>query len=281
MLKRENEYANILSSLANDINLKNARLKSLENKENLQKLAKLEEEENNLKLQKRINTEEQIEKHNKDLINKIQELQSKFQKLEEFTGQPNIESFCNKFRNHAQENYDLFLKISKISKEAIEAEKEIKDLEEEIHNIKVARNGERGEEKENLMNELNDRLQLVRQQRENYEKEYSGKRLEFDEIKAIIQNIFNSLECTKDIDVRNRIEIDDSIIKESNARLFLSEIERKLKVILKYYENEYMAREDDDHLRRKETKNNMKQVNDNMRHAFGAMGNFCLICRYF
>jgi chromosome segregation ATPase len=271
MLKRENEYANILSSLANDINLKNARLKSLENKENLQKLAKLEEEENNLKLQKRINTEEQLEKHNKDLVNKIQELQSKFQKLEEFTGQPNIESFCNKFRNQAQENYDLFLKISKISKEAIEAEKEIKELEEEIQSIKIARNGERGEEKENLLNELLERLDEVNAQKGLYEKEYNHRREEFNELKGTIGQIFQALECGKDIDVRHKVEVDD-VVKQSNARLYLSEIERKLKLMVKYYENEYMTRDDDDHVRFKETKGNMKVVNDNMRHAFGAMG---------
>jgi hypothetical protein len=276
MLKRENEYANILSSLANDINLKNARLKSLENKENLQKLAKLEEEENNLKLQKRINTEEQLEKHNKDLVNKIQELQSKFQKLEEFTGQPNIESFCNKFRNQAQENYDLFLKISKISKEAIEAEKEIKELEAEILSIKIARNGERGEEKENLLNELKIRLEEVNLQKSLYEKEYNSRKEEFDTIKGFIGSIFTALECSKDIDVKHKIEVDD-VVKESNARLYLSEIERKLKLMVKYYENEYMAREDDEHIRFRESKGNIKVVNDNMRHAFGAMGIFKLI----
>jgi hypothetical protein len=44
MIKKESEYAQHLSGLANELNIKNSRLKSLEAKENMPKQLKLEEE---------------------------------------------------------------------------------------------------------------------------------------------------------------------------------------------------------------------------------------------
>ncbi len=44
MIKKESEYAQHLSGLANELNIKNSRLKSLEAKENMPKQLKLEED---------------------------------------------------------------------------------------------------------------------------------------------------------------------------------------------------------------------------------------------
>jgi len=44
MIKKESEYAQHLSGLANELNIKNSRLKSLEGKENIPKTLKLEED---------------------------------------------------------------------------------------------------------------------------------------------------------------------------------------------------------------------------------------------
>ena len=66
---------------------------------------------------------------NENLNEKLQNLEYKFQKLEEFTEQKNIDEFCKKFKKNAQKNFDLFLTISMISKQAKQLEKEIKDIE--------------------------------------------------------------------------------------------------------------------------------------------------------
>jgi hypothetical protein len=50
---------------------------------------------------------EQVETQNENLGEKLQNLQYKFQKLEEFTQQSNIEAFCKKFKKNAQKVKNL------------------------------------------------------------------------------------------------------------------------------------------------------------------------------
>jgi hypothetical protein len=101
MLKKENEYAHVLSTIANDLNLKNSTKKALESKDTFMKQIKGDEEitfKSHIKKMKN----EQIESHTENLNEKLQNLQYKFQKLEEFTDQKSVDSFCRKFKNNAQ-----------------------------------------------------------------------------------------------------------------------------------------------------------------------------------
>lgn len=101
MMKKETEYATVLSNIATNLNIRNSRKKSLENKENLAKHLK-NEDDSNFKNHLRKIRSEQVETQNENLGEKLQNLQYKFQKLEEFTQQSNIESFCKKFKKNAQ-----------------------------------------------------------------------------------------------------------------------------------------------------------------------------------
>jgi hypothetical protein len=49
--------------------------------------------------------------------------------LQEFTEQPSVESFCEKFKKNAQKNFELFKHISSVSKIVNEIEQEIKGNE--------------------------------------------------------------------------------------------------------------------------------------------------------
>ena len=127
-MKKENEYATILTNFVNDQNIKNSRKKSVETKENINKQNKIEEETNmNLNVKKM--KMEQLENQNDEFHERLQNLEYKFQKLEEFTELKDVEQFCTKFKKNAQKNFDLFLTISMISKQAKKLETEIKDIE--------------------------------------------------------------------------------------------------------------------------------------------------------
>jgi hypothetical protein len=275
MLKKESEYAQVLSNIANDINIRNSRRKSLESKENLAKHFK-NDDENNFKNHLKKIRSEQIETQNENLHEKLQNLQYKFQKLEEFTEQSNVESFCKKFKKNAQKNFDLFLTISMISKQAKQIEKEIKDLEDEIEQIKKLKNGQQGIEKNSLLNELKSRTRKLAEKQEKYENEYKKKIDEFKLIKNNIYNLYISLECNSDVSANNKLLM-ESGVTESNVRLFLSEIESRFKGMQKFFEIERMQMEDFDPNKKNDAgkeKVNPKQVADNMKIAFSSMGIF-------
>jgi len=192
MMKKESEYAQILSSIANDINIKNSRKKTgdIATKDNTNKNLKKEENTDiNFKTFTRKFKSDNNENKNINIIENLQNLQYKFQKLEEFTNQSNVESFCKKFKKNAQKNFDLFLAISLISKQAKETEKEIKGLEEEIESIKKLKNDQLGVEKNTLINELKSKTHKLLLKHEKYENNSKKNFDEFKQIKKLIYNI--------------------------------------------------------------------------------------------
>jgi hypothetical protein len=286
MMKKEAEYAHHLSSIANDLNIRNSRKKSIEMKENMAKNFKSDDNliDNNFKAYTRKIKSEQFETQNENLQEKLQNLQYKFQKLEEFTEQSNVESFCKKFKKNAQKNFDLFLTISMISKQAKQLEKEIKDFEEEIDSIKKLKTGSTGVEKNSLLNELKSKTQKLIQKQNKYEDEYKKNIDEFKQIKNNIHNLYISLECDKDISATNKLQIENGI-NENNVKIYLSEVEQKLKTMLRYYESEKMGIDEFDGTLTKtktaelakEKSKNPKQVADDMKIAFASMGIYYLI----
>jgi uncharacterized protein YukE len=226
---------------------------------------------------------EQLETQNENLHEKLQNLQYKFQKLEEFTEQSNVESFCKKFKKNAQKNFDLFLTISMISKQAKQIEKEIKDLEEEIEGIKRYKTGQPGIEKNALLNDLKSKTQKLIQKQDKYENESKKNVDEFKQIKNNLYNLYLSLECDKEVSSGNKLLMENGV-SENNVRLYLAEIEVKLKLMLKLFENEKMAMEDYDFTAKsknvEKTVKNPKQVADDMKIAFASMGIFFIFIIY-
>lgn len=275
MMKKESEYAQILSSIANDINIRNSRKKSIELNENIAKNFRNDDIiDPNFKFQTRKIKTDYYETQNENLHEKLQNLQYKFQKLEEFTEQSNVDSFCKKFKKNAQKNFDLFLTISMISKQAKQLEKEIKELEEEIEGIKRFKTGQNGIEKNTLLNELKSKTQKLIQKHDKYENESKKNIDEFKQIKNNLFNLYISLECDKDVSPSNKLLMENGVT-ENNVRLYLSEIECKLKMIQRFFENEKMMNEDYDiNKNRNVEKNpkNPKQVADDMKTAFASMG---------
>lgn len=100
-MKREQEYAQILSHIANDLNIRNSRKKNIEAKEIQNKNQKNQEEENFKLIVKKIKSEN-YESQSENLQEKYRNLKYKFEKLAEFTEQMNVESFCRKFKKNAQ-----------------------------------------------------------------------------------------------------------------------------------------------------------------------------------
>jgi len=142
MASKETDYANKLSNIANDMNMRNSRKKPLDNKENMNKM-RHDEEENLYKTTKK--NKELREIQYKKLLEVVNNMKFKFEKIKEFTHQESVEALTTKFRDQAEENYQLFCKITEISKEAKESEKEIKELEDEILSIKNSRDGMKSE----------------------------------------------------------------------------------------------------------------------------------------
>lgn len=235
-MKKENEYAQILTSFVNDQNIKNNRKKSVETKENTNKSMKIEEE-NIISYNSKKQKAEILENQNENLLEKLQNLEYKFQKLEEFTGQKNVEEFCSKFKKNAQKNYDLFLTISMISKQAKQLEKEIRDLEDEIETIKKKKKTVQGVEKVSLLKELKSKTQKLIQKQDKYENESKKKLDEFKAIKGLIYNVYSIMDCMEISKETNKIIMNKGV-NESNTILFLSDIETRLKSIKKCFELE-------------------------------------------
>ena len=229
-MKKENEYAQILTSFVNDQNIKNSRKKSVEAKDNPNKIMKIEEE-NIISYNSKKQKAEMLENENENLLEKLQNLEYKFQKLEEFTGQKNVEEFCAKFKRNAQKNFDLFLTISMISKQAKQLEKEIKEIEEEINGIKMIKRSQQGLEKNFLLNELKSKTQKLIQKQDKYENEYKKKIDEFRSIRGLISGIYTTMQCKDITSDSNKIAMENGV-NENNVLLYLKEIESRIKGII-------------------------------------------------
>ena len=157
MIKKETEYTNILSGIANDLNIRNSRKKSIERKE-----IKNDDITNvNAKNYAKRIKNEQFEQQQENLREKYQNLQYKFEKLEELTEQKDVGCFCEKFKKNAQKNFDLFVTITMISTEAKKLEAEIKEMEEEINGFKKYKNSQQGIERHTMISELKTKTQKL------------------------------------------------------------------------------------------------------------------------
>lgn len=158
----------------------------------------------------------------------------------------------------------------------MQLDKEIKEFEEEIEAIKKFKSGQNGVMKNNLLNELKTKTMKLIQKQDKYENEYKRKIEEFKQLKNLILNFHISLECSKITNDSNKLQMENGVT-ENNVKLYLSDIEYKLKQIQKFFENERMELDDFD-LKKVEVFNkekiNPKQVNDNMKIAFASMGMF-------
>jgi len=156
----------------------------------------------------------------------------------------------------------------------MQLDKEIKDLEEEIEAIKKFKSGQNGVEKNNLLNELKTKTMKLIQKQDKYENEHKRKIDEFKQLKNLILNFHISLDCAKISPDSNKLLMENGV-NENNVKLYLSDIENKLKIIQKFFEMERMEIEDFDVKKFDNTnkeKLNPKQVSDNMKIAFDSMG---------
>lgn len=278
MMKKETEYAQKLSQIATDLNIRNSRKKSIETKD---KFMNTNSEDNlidsNFKFYAKKNKNDNMESEDETKIEKLQNLQYKFQKLEEFTELTNYNVFCKKFKENAQKNFDMFLAISLISKEAKQSEKEIKELEDEIKTLKLIKAGQCGIEKTHMLNELKSKTQKLIQKQDKYDNDCKKNTDEFKQIKNSLFILFRTLECDKELNTVNKLHMENGV-SESNVGLSLSEVEKKLKTISKFYENEKMNFDEGDALEKKKPKDgkekvkNPKQVADDMKAVFASMG---------
>lgn len=274
MIKKESEYAKILSDIANDLNIRNSRKKSMEGKENYGHAFKGDEVDYNFKNYSKKLKSEQIEQQNENLQEKLQNLQFKFQKLEEFTEQKDVDSFCTKFKKNAQKNFDLFVVISSISKQAKQLESEIKEIEEEINGYKKFKNSKQGIEKNALISELKTKTQKLLHKQDKYENEFKKYSDEFKQISKYIYNLYTVLECDSNVEPNNKMQL-ESGVNETNVRVYLAEIESKLKLMQRYFEIERMGYEDDFNQKQKvidKDRPTAKQISENMKNIFASMG---------
>lgn len=137
-----------------------------------------------------------------------------------------------------------------ISKQAKQLEKEIKELEvnqfyliqliyfqDEIVIIKNFKSGHVGVEKNTLLKDLKSKTQRLIQKQDKFESQYRKKADEFKEIKTKIHNLYLNLECNKDMNSFNKLMIENGI-NENNVKIFLAEIENKIKYMLSFFKTE-------------------------------------------
>ena len=274
MIKKETEYTNILSGIANDLNIRNSRKKSQERK-NLNNL-KIEEQNNQSakNYAKKIKSE-QYEQQQENLNEKYLNLKYKFEKLAEFTEQPYVDQFCEEFKKNVQQNFDLFLNISMISSEAKKLEGDIKEIEEEINGFKKYKNSQQGIQRHTLISELKTKTQKLIQKQDKYENEYKNYIDDFNQMKNNIQKIFETLKCEENLNEEEKLEFNDGV-NENNVLAILAKIEKKLKYNQRILEYEHNIISDDqdtgmNHSDQQKNLANPKQVNDNMKIAFANM----------
>ena len=274
MIKKETEYTNILSGIANDLNIRNSRKKSQERK-NLNNL-KIEEQNNQSakNYAKKIKSE-QYEQQQENLNEKYLNLKYKFEKLAEFTEQPYVDQFCEEFKKNVQQNFDLFLNISMISSEAKKLESDIKEIEEEINGFKKYKNSQQGIQRHTLISELKTKTQKLIQKQDKYENEYKNYIDNFNQMKNNIQKIFETLKCEENLNEEEKLEFNEGV-NENNVLAILAKIEKKLKYNQRILEYEHNIISDDqdtgmNHSEQQKNLANPKQVNDNMKIAFANM----------
>jgi hypothetical protein len=276
MMKKESEYAKTLADIANELNSKNLRKKSLGGKDRL--LNPLDENliDKDFRMYSAKFKSDNVDSQTKTQMERIENLDFKFKKLIEFTELTHVNDFCEKFETNAQKNFNLFLAISMISKEAKGLESEIKELEDDIRNIKMLKIGQSGLEKTSLLNELKSKTQKLGQKQEKYETEYKKNSEEFKHIKNGIETLHKTLECEKTTSQEN-ILLTENGVNEGNVTIYLSEIEQRIKTIYRFFESEKANSDDFNPFKRgievadKRSKN-PKQVAEDMKHVFASMG---------
>ena len=271
MIKKETEYTNILSGIANEMNIRNTRKKAQEKKE--LKSFKMEEENSlvNKKYKRNLKSEQYLQQQD-NLNDRFQNLQFKFEKMKEFTNQKDIFALCNNFKNNVQENFDLFLSITMISNEAKKLESEIKEMEEEIKDYKKEKNSKQEIERTNLIDELKSKTKKLKQKEEEYKTDTEKYLDQFKHIKDHIQKLFVSLKCEEEMTDVERINFMGGI-SENNIMGVLAQIEKKIKYNEKILEHCLEVDEDKIPGGKNESVSGVstKQVNDNMKLAFANM----------
>ena len=268
MIKKETEYTNILSGIANDLNIRNSRKKNKEKKDIK------ENDESNIitkNFQKKIKNE-QYELQQENLNDRYQNLKYKFEKLSEFTEQEDVGKFCEEFKKNVQKNYDLFQTISRISSEAKQLDSEIKEIEKEIIDYKKDKNSQQGFEKLNLVSEIKTKTEKLNKQKKQYEDEYKKQNEIFKVIKNSIYKLFKSLNCDKNLTEEEELDFKNGV-EENNILRILALIEKKLKYNQKVFEYEYNILSDEQNIDFSEPKQtlNPQIVNENMKIAFSNM----------
>ena len=272
MIKKETEYTNILSNIANEMNIRNTRKKAQEKKE--LKSYQLNED-NSLatkKYTRKLKTE-QIAQQQANLFDRYQNLQFKFEKMMEFTNKQNIEDLCDTFKKNVKENFDLFLSITVISNEAKKVDLEIKEMEEDINKYKKSNNAEKEKINRELIDELNSKTKNLIKKQKEYENEFKKNNDKFKEIKNYTKILYDNLNCFNEMDEKEKIDFEGGI-NENNIIHVFAQIEKKLKFNEKVLEQALTVIEAN--LSGSKNENidkamTTKQVNDNMKMAFANM----------
>ena len=273
MIKKETEYTNILSGIANEMNIRNTRKKAQEKKE-LKSFQLIEDNSMiNKKYSRKLKTE-QIAQQQQNLDDKYQNLKFKFEKMMEFTNQKNIEDLCETFRKNVKENFDLFLSINLISNEAKKVDSEIKEMEEEIKKYKMYNNNEKEKINKDFVEELNNKTKNLIQKHKEYEEQSKQNIALFKDIKKYTEILFNSLDCENEMSENEKIDVQGGVT-ENNIMKVYAQIEKKLKFNEKILEQGLTALRDENTTGNKNDMSPLglstKQVNDNMKIAFSNM----------
>lgn len=273
MIKKETEYTNKLSGIANEMNIRNTRKKSQEKREK-NNLKSEDQETFSAKKYGKSRKNEQLEQQ-ENLNEKYQNLKYKFEKLEEFTGEKNVGEFCEKFKRYVQQNFDLFLKITNQSNERKRLESDIKQMEEEIAVIKNQKNSKQGLERHGLIIDLKNKTQKLIQKKDDYETNTKKYTDDFQEISLKLKNLYTALNCEQNMTEAQKLDFINGV-DESNVIKLLSHVESKLKFNKKVLEQK-IARDYND----LDVFSNIYeeailgltpgQVNENMKMAFANM----------
>ena len=273
MIKKETEYTNILSGIANEMNIRNTRKKAQEKKE-LKSFQLIEDNSMINKKYSRKLKREQIAQQQQNLDDKYQNLKFKFEKMMEFTNQKNIEDLCETFRKNVKENFDLFLSINLISNEAKKVDSEIKEMEEEIKKYKMYNNNEKEKINKDFVEELNNKTKNLIQKHKEYEEQSKQNIALFKDIKKYTEILFNSLDCENEMSENEKIDVQGGVT-ENNIMKVYAQIEKKLKFNEKILEQGLTALRDENTTGNKNDMSPLglstKQVNDNMKIAFSNM----------
>ena len=271
MIKKETEYTNILSGIANEMNIRNTRKKAQEKKE--LKSFQLNDDNSlpSKKYTRKLKTE-QFAQQQQNLYDRYQNLKFKFEKMMEFTNKKDIEDLCETFKKNVQENFDLFLSITMISNEAKKVDSEIKEMQEEISRFKQYKNRELEKENEELIKDLQAKTRNLMEKQKEYDEETKKYLENFKEIKIHVDILMNSLNCKNEMSDEEQIMFMGGI-SENNIMGVFAQIEKKLKYNEKILEHCLAGDEENIPGIKNESLGGMttKQVNDNMKMAFANM----------